>query len=162
MIKNLGYGKISKCHKAPDSVYLSKLEDIINSIIKQNPNHIVKIFEFSKIELSYSYVMEELKSISNTDKEIISRYRDIKHKFHKRIHDKYLVDNIYESLFNANDKLVKFLDFIVLEDRYWDLHKNNVRIDYNNDYRLIDIEGFIKPKFDYWIDPNIKWEEYVT
>jgi len=162
MIKNLGYGKISKNHKAPDFEYLSKLENIINSIINQNPNHIVKIYEFSKKELSYSYIMEELKPISINDKEIISRYRDIKHKFHKKINDQYIIDNIYDSLYKVNYKLIKFLDFVVQEDRYWDLHKNNVRLDYNDDYRLIDIEGFIKPKFDYWIDSNIKWEQYVA
>ena len=41
-----------------------------------------------------------------------------------------------------NERLAIFLDTVIRQNRYHDLHHGNVMLDADKNYRLIDVEGF--------------------
>lgn len=47
-----------------------------------------------------------------------------------------------EECWDKHPKLMKFLKQIVVLDRYHDLHGENIMLDNDGDYRIIDLEGF--------------------
>jgi hypothetical protein len=49
----------------------------------------------------------------------------------------------FKDKFKEHPKLAEFISLVSNQSRYWDLHGGNVMIDLNEDYKLIDIEGFL-------------------
>lgn len=64
------------------------------------------------------------------------------------IHDSYGRETFQHSSIRYEKekfpKLYDFLEQVVYENRYWDLHSGNVMLNEDWDYVLIDLEGFIR------------------
>jgi hypothetical protein len=107
---------------------------------------VVPIYNFSSSSkrnvdgtFEYSYDMMRLGMLSKEDKNFI------------RSRDKLTGGNVDVPV-KPNNKLKRFIDIVSDKDDYWDLHCENVLIDLEEEYKLIDIEGFFRYKIgNNWI-----------
>jgi hypothetical protein len=54
------------------------------------------------------------------------------------------MDFVPEGTLSAYPTLTAFLTKIIEQGKYWDIHAGNVLKDEDDNYRLIDLEGFIR------------------
>lgn len=102
-----------------------------------HPNKlVVPIYSFEAAEIagsrynahSYSYDMMRMGPLSHDEKVFLNSYR---------YHANKEVTN-----YKSHTKMADFLDEVLEEGRYRDLHDMNVMKDEDDNYRLIDLEGF--------------------
>lgn len=97
---------------------------------------------------SYRYDMQRCAPISAEDKWIVEAvgdsidmeapYRDI-----TSVWDDEFTGRELAQVWKDHFELMNFLEQIVKQGRYFDLHGGNVMINHDNNYVLIDLEGFI-------------------
>jgi hypothetical protein len=100
---------------------------------------------------SYSYDMQRLGMLSENEKEIIESAYYLRHGL-----TPYALD--HEKTIQMGRKhypnLVKFITRVLDEDRYRDTHCGNFLKDENQDYRIIDLEGYMRYPLD---SPENQW-----
>lgn len=134
LISDLVVRKFGKLYQDDFNHFKSIIENLI-----LNPNPlVVPILDFQfltkeKCHCHYHYDMERLGLISIEDKYFIKSYSDFMSKEER---NNYLSDN-----YNKYPKLIDFL--YQVQDIYYDLHSGNIMMDLEENYRLIDLEGFI-------------------
>lgn len=98
----------------------------------------------------YSYDMQRLGVISEEEENLIwqvgdgwrSRIADPIHQFiSKPLSTKEVIS--LERAWQEYPKLMNFLGEIIKQDRYHDLHGENILLDDDANYRIIDLEGFL-------------------
>jgi hypothetical protein len=96
---------------------------------------------------SYSYDMKRLGLLSSHEEELIDLVED-NHSagFEEptKIHDKPARQKLLLHGWDKHKKLMEFLQTIINQDRYFDLHGGNIMKDEHDDFKLIDLEGFMK------------------
>ena len=125
---------------------LDFMKAIIEHFIKHPDPLVVPVYSFEVIKESelgnntYAYTMMRLGILSETEKQLIDFVGDL--------HDSYGAGACLQEMFyHGQDKqpeLFSFLKAVVDQQRYWDIHSGNILMDPDGNYRLIDIEGFIK------------------
>lgn len=105
----------------------------------------------SNYNYSYTYDMMRLGVISKTEKDIINEIGFLwdyhKKEAYNNIYNSKQVDFLLENQ-KVYPKLFAFLKQVVEQNRYHDLHGGNIMLDLNEDYRLIDLEGFTNSPID--------------
>jgi hypothetical protein len=158
-ISYLGSGVVRKrgCFSRLEKFLFFK--KLVNHLIENPDPTIVPIlrledlgFDLEREAYRYTYDMVRLQELSSLEKRLIG----------------YVVEGWAESRDLPSDskseaivngwkqfpKLLSFLELIITEKRYGDLHEGNVMLDKNYNYALIDIEGFISYPLD---DPKHNW-----
>lgn len=127
---------------------------LINHFMKCPDPDVVPIFKYKKIKkLMYAYDMAQLELTSEQEDQLIDEVGDAAFSHGKRACT--VVEFAHPGVREVFPTLFPFLEKIILEDKYWDLHSGNVMI-HNGNYKLIDLEGFLNeplsnPKND-WIN----------
>jgi hypothetical protein len=107
---------------------------------------VVPVYRFEILEKKrgnyvYSYDMMRLGILSEVERDLIDRIGDL--------HDSYGGDACYREgeLYSGcyeYPELFNFLKLITRQQRYWDIHSGNILMDPDGQYRLIDLEGFLR------------------
>lgn len=120
---------------------------ICKSLIKNPDPLVVPIYDFQELgrtpggAFAYSYDMMALGVLRQSEKDIINTAIN-------RWDRTYLLpskdrDHSILECWHENRPLMRFLEKVFAENRYRDLHDGNIMIDLEENYRLIDIEGFL-------------------
>jgi hypothetical protein len=127
---------------------LEFMEAITSHFIKNPDPHVVPVYSFNiwrrdkaNENYIYSYNMMRLKKISYNEKLLI----DLVGNYYDKYGAGACLQNV--SYYNAQERLpllFNFLKTITMQDRYYDIHSENIMTDNDGNYRLIDLEGFIK------------------
>jgi hypothetical protein len=83
---------------------------------------------------SYHYDMMRMGTLTQEEKDFLSEYRYNRNK--------------KDSKFSGRPKMADFLDQVLAEGRYRDLHDGNVMKDEDDNFRLVDLEGFLLSPID--------------
>jgi hypothetical protein len=130
--------------------YSSENMMIIREIIKfyeRNPDkHVIRAWNFNFIgNNSYTYDMERATALTLKEKQIVSAVSERSYYDHitsaaEAI--KICYSDKAEYIIADNQKLINFLDYVINQNRYHDLHDQNVMRSIDNEFVLIDLEGF--------------------
>lgn len=122
------------------------MKALVEHFIKHPDPLVVPVYSFEVIKESelgnntYAYTMMRLGILSEAEEELIDFVGDM--------HDSYgAAACIQEVKYPWQDKcpeLFSFLKTVVEQQRYWDIHSGNILMDPDGQYRLIDLESFIK------------------
>ncbi len=120
-----------------------KIRALCNHFMRYPDPMVVPIYNFELIKTpktafdfyTYSYDMKRLGKLSRTEKDIINRA-----DWHPV--GIWKSDLILSNALDNHPKLMRFLKRIVEEGRYRDLHGGNVLKNEQEEFCLIDIEGF--------------------
>jgi len=122
------------------------IETLINHFIRNPDPLVVPVYNFEFIShkggmYSYSYDMMRLSMLSITEKKLIDRIGDL--------YDSHVAKACflkYEEYPGADEypELFRFLTEVTTGGKYWDIHSGNIMMDPDGNYRLIDLEGFLK------------------
>jgi len=98
-----------------------------------------EIIENTQYNHRYSYDMEFLGMLSKEEKLFIDRVGDL--------HDQFGADALNQDydLYperHSLPRLFSYLKEVIALNRYHDLHAGNIMIDLDENYRIIDLEGF--------------------
>lgn len=107
----------------------------------------------------YSYDMMRMGNISREEATIVWQVGDAWRFQYAEAVDptrQFKVDAEYsvEECWTTYPKLMHFLKEVVVLNRYHDLHGENVMMDNDGEYRLIDLEGFYNPPLS---NPSNTW-----
>jgi hypothetical protein len=129
---------------------IKQFEIIINHFINHPDPLVVPIYSYQYISGNnksfyiYSYTMKRLGLLSEEEKKIISLC----------IRSKLDTDKDFCRLKEEYSSLIHFMDQVLTQNRYVDLHNRNFLKDEEGNYKIIDIEGFLKYPVDY---RNLDW-----
>lgn len=120
------------------------IRDVVHYFEKNPCSYVVKAWNYKELPINksnhytYSYDMERLGLISSEEKNIIAiivKYENVSL-------------SSYPQYWSSHPSLMGFLQTVIEDGKYDDLHDGNVMIDTQENYRLIDLEGFIKYPLD--------------
>jgi hypothetical protein len=122
------------------------IKAVVKHFIRYPSPDVVPVYDFQFISkkdglITYSYDMMRMGILSEVERELIDRVGDLYDTYSQEAcfleHELYLGSVDYPDLFN-------FLKVITLEGRYYDIHSGNILMDPDGNYRLIDLEGFLR------------------
>lgn len=123
------------------------VQNLCQSLIEKPDPLIVPIYAFKYKGYnsnngyhSYTYDMMALGIISEQEKNIINHVSDRWDRW-KEIPSKTREQRTLDGWINHRP-LMQFLDKVIKDNKYYDLHSGNIMIDLDENYRLIDLEGF--------------------
>jgi hypothetical protein len=137
--------KTVQCHG------LDKLEfmkTLCLHLIRYPDPQIVPVYQFQELMrsehiISYSYDMARLGLLSWEEGDIIDRVANLYDRFgNETFHN--VGEGEFVSVERNFPNLYRFLFDLCQQYRYHDLHADNVRLDAEGNYRIIDLEGFIR------------------
>jgi hypothetical protein len=123
------------------------MQAVIKHFIKHPDPMVVPIHRYDVIQatldnvygtFSYSYDMQRLGMLNEDEKEIIES------AYYIRYSPEVKHEKVIEMGKKDYPKLVKFITRVLDENRYHDTHCGNFLKDENENYRIIDLEGYIK------------------
>jgi hypothetical protein len=88
--------------------------------------------------------MRRLGILNNHERHIVDMAGSCHYKYGADAYQVWCDTVTYDSYAHEYPELFSFLKKILKIDRYFDLHSGNVMIDEEENYRLVDIEGFIR------------------
>ena len=125
------------------------IRDLVNHLI-QNPNPmVVPIYRFEVLEettekenphwgtYKYAYEMMRLPMLDKDEKELITK---VIGNYHPVPRD--TVDPGFQRAWRGLPKLMEFMNKVLADGFYTDLHNQNFLKDEEGEYRIIDLEGF--------------------
>jgi hypothetical protein len=166
---NLEYVGDGHTVRKTDFVHGYQAFEFMKSLVKHlqaNPDPLivsVSNFQFvrqQKQQYWYSYDMARLDDITEEESHIVWAVGDAWRAGFAEPWKKFKKDSQYtvEYAWEKYPKLMSFCQKVVKQNRYGDLHGENVMQDQNNNYRLIDLEGFLNPPLELisnnWINVN--------
>lgn len=142
----LGKDCVRKTAIAGDEKYLELIEAICNHFMKRPDPKVVPVYKFGVKGKEngmwwYYYDMMLMGMLSNEEKRAIT-ILDRKWACGKVPFPQSKDPEVIKTC-EAFPKLSKFMLEILMDGRYFDTHSGNVMIDLEEDYRLIDLEGFM-------------------
>jgi hypothetical protein len=120
--------------------------DSVSAIVKHFMRHpdpmVVPVYDFQAVEIPaskygahrYYYDMMRMGLLSREEKQMIAEISN-ENWYH---HQNFSVDRWMSS----NAKLATFMKEVITLSRYHDLHNGNIMKDLDDNYRIIDLEGF--------------------
>lgn len=148
--------KTAHCSSKGHVVFMEKLcQHFIN-----NPDPlVVPVYRFdnhnfkrSGSNYSYSYDMMALGMLSKHEKDLINDISERWDRFSELPSESKDEDTIQR--YKVYPELISFMDKVLSQRRYYDLHDGNIMIDLEENYRLIDLEGFYCRSLAH---PSNKW-----
>lgn len=131
------------------------MDALVKHFIRNPDPMVVNVFNYTVIDnYSYSYDMERLGLLSAEEREIVDIAGDWYDKHGSDAYE-FLLNDV-KIQFQGNEKLLNFLKLVIEQNRYHDLHSGNVMMDINGDYKLIDLEGFLKTPL------SLKENDWIT
>ena len=127
------------------------IKRLVNHFIKHPDPMVVPVFKFETLiekfdvgsttfgTFSYAYEMKRLFMLDHTEKDIISTCI---RKYKPTTRDD--PDPRIQRAWRENQNLVEFMNTVLGQGRYNDLHSGNFLKDENEEYKIIDLEGFMK------------------
>jgi hypothetical protein len=122
----------------------------MDKLIKHFINHpdplVVPISNYKVIcansyDYQYSYDMDRLGLLSKEERQLVNDCGDASD--HYGCHFWHKMPESLRQKFNDHPKLSAFMQTISSQGRYHDLHSGNVMMNMDDEYMLIDIEGFL-------------------
>lgn len=153
-IKLVGDRIIRKEAGFGDRVAFNLIRRIVNHFIAFPSPLVVPVYRFEVLEehdnmngnwgtYKYAYEMRRLCMLSREEKTVINRvFRHVTPI--KRDNP----DPEIQACWKEFPQLVEFMNAVLTEGRYNDLHDGNFLKDENGDYKIIDLEGFMKYPLD--------------
>jgi hypothetical protein len=144
--------KIERCSMEKTFEFMSSL---IKHFIAYPDSTVVPVYAFQVVEArrdnyTYSYDMMRLGILTSEERVLIDLVGDMTDKYGSAAFDHepndYLQGHYNYTLEQGKKdfpKLYDFLHLVVLQSRYHDIHSGNILMDLEEDYRLIDLEGFL-------------------
>jgi hypothetical protein len=153
-VQLLNDGVIRKIEHCSMEKTMEFMEALIKHFIAYPDPMVVPIYDFQTLtrkrnEYSYSYDMMRLGILTSEERRFIDLVGDMTDKYGKDAFmyeaSDYLTSQHDYDLNRGNlefPKLYDFLKTVVELDRYHDIHSGNILMDLEENYRLIDLEGF--------------------
>ena len=138
------------------------VELICHRLIEREDPTIVPIFNFKRLKpvggaYTYYYDMQALLMLTH-DEQMAILDASASWEDEELYPSQWQSSNLYhENLQKAWANcplLMQFLDRLIKEDRYHDVHDGNIMIDEQDQYRIIDLEGFVWYPLDH---PTNEW-----
>jgi hypothetical protein len=127
--------------------YAKEVGQVVNYFIRNPDPLVVPVYDWqyfgrSDYGYKYSYSMMRMGALTREEKQIINAAGDHKKDF---LMDPFqtCADDHCEGLTTDYPTLVGYLQSVIQQGRYLDLHSGNIMLDLEENYRLIDLEGFI-------------------
>jgi hypothetical protein len=127
------------------------IQRLCNHFINHPDPMVVPVLKFETLEepkegrfgtFKYAYEMKRLFMLTHEEKDIIETCI---RSFFNHSHDlKANPDARMQRAWRDNSKLVEFMQVVLKQNRYNDLHSGNFLKDENEDYKIIDLEGFMR------------------
>lgn len=135
-----------------DKESFNLVQRLCNHFINHPDPMVVPVLRFEVLEDSeknnqrfgtfkYAYEMKRLFMLSHEEKDIIETC--IRSYFNSSL-NKDNPDARVQLAWKNNSKLVEFMKTVLEQGRYNDLHSGNFLKDENEDYKIIDLEGFMR------------------
>lgn len=128
------------------------IQKLCKHFIKNPDPMVVPVLRFELLEESkkderfgtfkYAYEMKRLFMLTSEEKNIIETC--IRSFFNHNQDLKLNPDYRMQSAWKENPALVEFMQKVLSQNRYNDLHSGNFLKDENEDYKIIDLEGFMR------------------
>lgn len=149
-VELLANGRVRKTNETSLKKFFNSCQElIINQMLKPEP-WIVPVYQFDIIKIyeplygcpSYKYYYDMMRCglLSLEERTFVNFVGDLWDR-HSVLTFKYAKDELSEYK-EKHPKLFNFLQFVVEETKYADLHSGNVMINEEEEYCLIDLEGF--------------------
>lgn len=123
------------------------VQNLCQSLIEKPDPMIVPVYAFKYIGYnsnngyySYTYDMLALGIISEQEKNVINLISDRWDRW-KELPSKTREQRVLDCWANHRP-LMQFLEKVIKDNKYHDLHSGNIMMDLEENYRLIDLEGF--------------------
>jgi len=137
---------VRKTAQCSEEKTLRFMEALANHFIRHPDPMVVPVYSFevlkkSKYEYLYTYDMQRLGLLLPEERQLIDLIADL-----YDLHGKDACNLEWELYPGKHEfpKLFSFLSRVCQEDRYFDIHSGNVLGDEDGEYRLIDLEGFLR------------------
>jgi hypothetical protein len=127
------------------------IRNLVNHLIQTPDPMVVPVFRFETLEedppktegawgtYKYAYEMKRLPKLSEAEKTIISRVIG-----HYKPVPTDTPDPTFQRYWKENSSLMEFMNKVLDDGNYTDLHSGNFLKDHDGSYRIIDLEGFYK------------------
>lgn len=144
----------------PDTVIL--MGDLIRHFEDHPDKKVVRHTNFSFYQVSnkhysskytYQYDMMRCGLLSVEERALVNLVGD------NYVGKRFLDPSIFTENRKEFPKLCDFLQEVVSEGRYWDLHSGNIMLDEDWNYVIIDLEGFIVGSLGH---PDNNWFRHVS
>lgn len=132
------------------------MKTLCTHLINNPDPMIVPVYSFNILQndhyacFKYSYDMMAMGTLSGDEKDVVNLVSN-KVDYYGEITES---DPNIQNCWKQQPELMSFLDKLVKQDRYFDLHDGNIMIDHEENYRVIDLEGFIQYSLS---DPRNDW-----
>jgi hypothetical protein len=119
---------------------------VINHFIRNPDPMVVPIYSFEEIEATtdnqygtyrYAYTMKRLGMLDSDERRIIDEFHAWDSEVDRDHHSEW-----FRLGWKQYPTLMDFMNVVHRQKRYRDLHGGNFLKDENNDYKIIDLEGF--------------------
>ena len=135
--------KTARCNEEKTIIFM---ENLVKHFIDYPDPTVVPVYRFETIkrtrhEYIYSYDMMRLGILSEKERDLIDLVGDL-HDSHGP--DACVLDHVIYPERIEFPELFSFLKFITQQQRYWDIHSGNILMDPDGNYRLVDLEGFLR------------------
>lgn len=172
---NLPYGlTIINDHTVRKTVGASFYETVefmrilVNHLIRYPDPMVVPVSNFVELGYNngyyhYSYDMARLGLLSESEKILIDGVTHQLYRHGVQYADPFECPNpILKESLSAHPTLAGFMKECLKQNRYHDLHSGNVMIDLEENYLLIDLEGFIRDRLSHENNQWITQEQNET
>lgn len=132
---------------------LEFMEALIKHFIRHPDPLVVPVYSYQLLsskrnDYAYSYEMMRLGLLSQEERDFIDHVGDLVDRRGVDTFDTPSPTEAYGTSLVQGERefpfLFRFLKEVVNQNRYFDIHSGNILMDMDGDYRLIDLEGFMK------------------
>lgn len=154
-IEQVSINRIKKTSAFGDFSNLQMFEKVINHFINHPNEMVVPVYNYIyygyNSDHKYSYEMDMLLPLNYEEKDIIDTFADSLSwnfdtcKYYYSFEEVLTQNNRMQTIVSKQkdySDLFTFIKQVVDNAMYIDLHGGNIMIDTNDQYKLIDIEGF--------------------
>lgn len=146
-------GTVRKTCICEDPYSMEFMEAAIKHFIAQPDPLVVPVSNYRRVKkLMYTYDMKKLEQLSPEEDNLVDTVGDM----HFDVGDRAcsIIEMRHPGVREVFPVLFPFLEQVISDGRYWDVHSGNILVQNINDYRLIDLEGFVNEPLS---DPSNDW-----
>lgn len=142
--------KIERCSMEKSMIFM---EALINHFIEWPDPMVVPVYNFKVLsnkrnDYAYQYDMMRLGILTQEERNLIDHIGDLCDRRGMDAFDEPSPKEEYGTTLTQGERefpqLFLFLKEVVRLNRYHDIHSGNILMDMDGDYRIIDLEGFLR------------------
>lgn len=119
------------------------MDVLIKHFMRHPDPLVVPVLAYQKLDAySYSYEMERMGILEKEERSLVDHLGNLVYRHGRNAWQEAEPD--FHVWTRHHVKLAEFLKTVVEQSRYHDLHSGNVMMDTECNYRLVDLEGFLK------------------